>query len=162
MRAARAAVGRPEGLRYGRAWLILTLSIALGAVVIAQDVWTTYHGDNTGRRHSPLTQITPANVHQITLVWAFATGDTSQIKGTPIVANGIVYSISGCSGGNCIVARDPANGNALWTSEHIGSPHWQSPIIVNGVVYVIDNSSKLWAFGFSTPPDMIFANGFDG
>ena len=66
----------------------------LVAAISAQeggDGWRTYHGDNTGRRHSPLTQITPANVHQITLVWAFATGDTSQIKGTPIVANGIVY-----------------------------------------------------------------------
>ena len=71
--------------------LILILSIAFGASVIAQDGWTTYHGDNSGRRHSSLTQITPANVHQITLVWAFATGDTSQIKGTPIVANGVVY-----------------------------------------------------------------------
>src|SRR6478736_8491339 len=68
--------------------------IVLVAAVSAQeggDGWRTYHGDNTGRRHSPLTQITPANVHQITLVWAFATGDTAQIKGTPIVANGIVY-----------------------------------------------------------------------
>src|SRR5205085_3856840 len=66
----------------------------LVAAISAQeggDGWRTYHGDNTGRRHSPLAQITPANVHQITLVWAFATGDTSQIKGTPIVANGIVY-----------------------------------------------------------------------
>ena len=73
------------------AQLTLILSVAFGAIALAQDGWTTYHGDNTGRRHSPLTQITPANVHQMTLVWAFATGDTSQIKGTPIVANGIVY-----------------------------------------------------------------------
>ena len=55
------------------------------------DSWTTYHGDYTGQRHSRLSQITPDNVHQITLVWAFATGDTSQIKGTPILSNGIVY-----------------------------------------------------------------------
>ena len=98
-----------------------------------------------------------SNVPQLAQVWEKSTSSTS-----PIVANGVVYSISGCSGGTCIVARDPATGDALWTSEHIGSPHWQSPIIVNGVVYVIDNSSKLWAFGFSTPPDMIFSNGFDG
>jgi alcohol dehydrogenase (cytochrome c) len=58
----------------------------------AADGWKTYHGDDTGQRHSRLSQLTPANVHQITLVWAFATGDTAQIKGTPIVANGIVYA----------------------------------------------------------------------
>jgi len=97
-----------------------------------------------------------SNVPQLSSVW-----QNSNVSTSPIVANGIVYSISGCSGGNCIVARDPANGNALWTSEHIGSPHWQSPILVNGVVYVIDGSNKLWAFGGVTLPDEIFKNGFD-
>jgi len=68
--------------------------VVFGCVVLAQDAtdgWTTYHGDYSGRHHSALTQLTPANVHQITLKWAFATGDTASIKGTPIVSNGIVY-----------------------------------------------------------------------
>jgi hypothetical protein len=34
----------------------------------------------------------------------------------------------------------------------VSSPHWQSPIIVDGVVYAIDDNSKLWAFGLGTPP----------
>jgi alcohol dehydrogenase (cytochrome c) len=57
--------------------------MVLGATVFAQsldpsallkpgaDSWPTYHGDYTGQRHSRLTQITPANVHQLTLAWAF-------------------------------------------------------------------------------------------
>ena len=53
--------------------------------------WPTYHGDYTGRRHSPLTEITPANVHQLTLAWAFQTGQNAQIKSTPILVNGIIY-----------------------------------------------------------------------
>lgn len=57
----------------------------------AVDSWPTYHGDYSGQRHSRLTQITPANVHQITLVWAFQTGQTAQIKSTPILVNGILY-----------------------------------------------------------------------
>jgi alcohol dehydrogenase (cytochrome c) len=67
--------------------------LAFSGALVAQDAggWRTYHGDDTGQRHSRLTQVTPANVHQMTLVWAFATGDTSSIKATPIVANGIVY-----------------------------------------------------------------------
>ena len=38
------------------------------------DSWPTYHGDYSGRRHSQLKQITPDNVHQLTLAWAFQTG----------------------------------------------------------------------------------------
>ena len=55
------------------------------------DSWPTYHGDYTGRRHSRLTQITPANVNQLTLAWAFQTGQTQQIKATPILVNGVIY-----------------------------------------------------------------------
>jgi hypothetical protein len=44
-----------------------------------------------GQRHSRLTQITPANVHQLTLAWAFQTGQTQQIKATPILVNGVIY-----------------------------------------------------------------------
>ena len=30
------------------------------------DSWLTYHGDYSGQRHSPLTQITPDNVNRLT------------------------------------------------------------------------------------------------
>ena len=55
------------------------------------DSWPTYHGDYSGKRHSALTQITPQNVHQLTLAWAFQTGGTQSIKGTPILVNGVLY-----------------------------------------------------------------------
>ena len=86
-----------------------------------------------------------SNVPTLSSVWQKNNSTTS-----PIVANGILYSISSCTGGTCIVARNPLTGDALWTSAHISSPHWQSPILVDGVIYVIDNSSKLWAFGIPT------------
>jgi hypothetical protein len=97
-----------------------------------------------------------SNVPALSPVWQKNNSTTS-----PIVANGVLYSISGCSGGTCIVARDPHTGDALWTSEHIASPHWQSPILVDGVVYVMDNGGTLWAFGLNQPPDEIFISGFD-
>jgi len=31
------------------------------------DTWPTYHGDYSGRRHSPLKQITPDNVNELSL-----------------------------------------------------------------------------------------------
>jgi hypothetical protein len=89
-------------------------------------------------------------------VWQIGDSTTSVV-----VANGVLYGISDCGGGSCVVARDPASGDALWTSENIGSPHWQSPIVVDGTVFVMDGGT-LWAFGpGSQGEDEIFRNGFD-
>ena len=55
------------------------------------DSWATYHGDYSGQRHSALGHITPANVGQLTLAWAFQTGQTQAIKGTPILVDGVIY-----------------------------------------------------------------------
>ena len=41
------------------------------------DSWLTFHGDYTGQRHSKLSQITPANVNQLGLAWAFQTNPVS-------------------------------------------------------------------------------------
>ena len=45
------------------------------------DSWPGYHGDYSGQRHSRLTQITPENVAQLGLAWAFQTGqnDADQV-----------------------------------------------------------------------------------
>ncbi|MEP7043812.1 MAG: PQQ-binding-like beta-propeller repeat protein [Dokdonella sp.] len=53
-----------------------------------------------------------------------------------IIANGIIYHAGSCSGGNCLFARDPRTGDVLWTSPTIGSLKWQSPILVNGALYI--------------------------
>jgi len=55
------------------------------------DSWPTYHGDYSGQRHSRLTQITPDNVGQLTLAWSFQTGQTQQIKASPILVDGVIY-----------------------------------------------------------------------
>ncbi|HWW82791.1 MAG TPA: acido-empty-quinoprotein group A [Vicinamibacterales bacterium] len=92
------------------------LALVLGsAILLAQkgqernDGWTTYHGDYSGRRHSRLSQITPSNVHQITLAWAFATGQGA-IKATPILSNGIVY----ISAPDHVWAIDARSAHQLW------------------------------------------------
>jgi alcohol dehydrogenase (cytochrome c) len=53
------------------------------------DSWLNYHGDYTGKRHSPLTQITPANVNRLTEAWRFPV--MGGIKGSPVLANGVMY-----------------------------------------------------------------------
>ena len=98
------------------------LVVALSAFVAAQtvdpalllkppaDSWPTYHGDYSGRHHSALKQITPANVHQITLAWAFQTNQTQQIKATPILVNGVIYLTTPDN----IWAIDARSGRQIW------------------------------------------------
>src|SRR5438105_144929 len=74
------------------------------------DSWPMYHGDYSGQRHSSLGQITPANVHQLTLAWAFQTGQTTQIKATPILVNGILYITTPDN----VWALDARSAHQLW------------------------------------------------
>jgi alcohol dehydrogenase (cytochrome c) len=63
------------------------------------DAWPTYNGDYSGRRYSPLKQITAANVNTLTLAWMFRIPGVAQqrgvgdptIKSTPLMVNGILY-----------------------------------------------------------------------
>src|SRR5579875_3539534 len=55
------------------------------------DSWPGYHGDYSGRRHSSLTQITPQNVDQVALAWAFQTNQTALLKCSPLLVNGVLY-----------------------------------------------------------------------
>src|SRR5690349_7010936 len=76
--------------------LILAAALAQGldpAALLkpASDTWPMYHGDYSGQHHSRLTQITPDNVRQLTLAWAFQTGQGQSIKSTPILVDGILY-----------------------------------------------------------------------
>lgn len=68
-----------------------------------------------------------------------------------IVANDVVYHAGSCSGGNCLFARDPHDGTVLWTSPTIGSLKWQSPILVNGALYVAAGT-KLNRFDLGADP----------
>src|SRR6185436_3932729 len=54
--------------------------------------WLSYHGDYTGQRHSPLTQITPGNVRRLTAQWTFQTVIIPRrgYEGTPLVVDGVM------------------------------------------------------------------------
>ena len=74
------------------------------------DSWPTYHGDYSGQRHSRLTQITPDNVKQITLAWAFQTGQAQSIKATPILVSGVIYVTTPDN----LWAVDARSGRQIW------------------------------------------------
>lgn len=89
-----------------RAFIIVVLSSVTliaqqgPAQVTAQDLldglkdptkWLTYSGTYDGHRHSPLTQITPENVGQLTAQWTFQPGVLGTFQATPIVIDGVIY-----------------------------------------------------------------------
>jgi alcohol dehydrogenase (cytochrome c) len=74
------------------------------------DSWPTYHGDYSGQHHSRLTQITPANVAQLTLAWAFQTNQTQSIKATPVLVNGVIYVTTPDN----LWAVDARTGRQIW------------------------------------------------
>jgi len=79
------------------------------------------------------------NLHTPTLVSQWNRGGNAK---SAIVANGVLYYAANCSGGYCMFAADPVTGNVLWTSsEHLGGLHWQSPILVDGAIYITDGGT---------------------
>jgi len=68
---------------------------------------------------------------------------------SPFMANDILFIQS--SGEVC--AMNPRTGDVMWSSSQpsaggsIGALHWQSPIVVNGRIYVPDDDGQLSAYG---------------
>jgi alcohol dehydrogenase (cytochrome c) len=76
--------------------------------------WLTMHGDYSGQRHSPLAQITPANVSRLRPAWTFQAGALPLSRGwegTPLVVDGTLY-VTGND--NAAWAIDAATGREIW------------------------------------------------
>ncbi|HEY4905003.1 MAG TPA: acido-empty-quinoprotein group A [Candidatus Sulfotelmatobacter sp.] len=78
------------------------------------DSWPTYHGDYSGRRHSALTQITPQNVKNLSLAWAFQTEQSAEIKSSPLLVDGILYFTVPDN----VWALDARSGHQIWHYTH--------------------------------------------
>ena len=87
----------------------------------APDTWPNYHGDYTGKRHSKLTQINTRNVSNLGVSWAFQTGQSAQLKSTPLLVDGILYFTVPDN----IWAVDARSGHMLWHYDHptLGGQH---------------------------------------
>ncbi len=105
--------------------ILCSVSVALAAqtgapLITSQDLldglkdptrWLTYGGDYSSQRHSPLTQITPENVNQLTSQWTFQTGTTGSFQTTPLVVDGVLY-VTGYN--NNAWAVDARTGRQIW------------------------------------------------
>jgi alcohol dehydrogenase (cytochrome c) len=74
--------------------------------------WLTYGGDYFSNRYSPLTQITPANVKNISLAWVYQSPVAGSWQPTPLVVDGIMYLTQRP---NDVIALDAATGRVFWT-----------------------------------------------
>jgi len=77
--------------------------------------WLSYSGGTMSQRHSGLTQITPANAKNLTLQWVFQTHTLDKQENTPLVVDGVMYTIQSP---NDVIALDAATGKTLWTYLH--------------------------------------------
>jgi hypothetical protein len=62
---------------------------------------------------------------------------------SPLVANGILYE----AGTGVLRALDPVTGASLWSdTASVGTIHWASPVVANGIVYLTDGARHLTAW----------------
>jgi len=99
-------------VRNALSWLAVA---GLVPVLMAADVtdWPHHDHDPGGRRYSPLTQITAANVTKLEKAWEFDTGPGGNLQVTPIVAGGLMYITTGST----IFALEPETAKVVWQFE---------------------------------------------
>jgi alcohol dehydrogenase (cytochrome c) len=73
--------------------------------------WLIFRRNYQGHSHSPLTQITPANVKNLQLQWVWAMNDSGANQTTPIVHNGVIYL---ATPSNIVQALDGKTGSLIW------------------------------------------------
>jgi quinoprotein glucose dehydrogenase len=102
----------------------------------ADTEWTTYGGDLSNRRYSPLDQINAANFNKLQPAWRFKTDNFGpspeyRFESTPLMAGGVLYTTAGTR--RAVVALDAATGEILWShSEHEGIRGQEAPRLLSG------------------------------
>jgi quinohemoprotein ethanol dehydrogenase len=74
--------------------------------------WLTYGRNYREDRFSPLTQISDANVGQLSLAWYYDLDTDRGQEATPLVADGVLYTSTAWSK---VVALEAATGKLLWS-----------------------------------------------
>ena len=107
-RAGGAALHRAAG---APAAPLVTSQEILDGLTPDGSSWLTFGGDYANQRHSPLTQITPANVNRLVPQWTFQTGTLGNFETTTLVRDNILY-VTGPQ--NVAWALDARTGRQIW------------------------------------------------
>ena len=108
--------------------------------------WVSYNGSWMEQRFSPLNQINASNVSRLGLAWyadlpvAASGGGGNRHEGTPLVFNGVIYSITPWS---IVYAIDAKSGKEVWHSDpEVNQQIWASRIccgVVNRGIAMYNN-----------------------
>jgi len=90
--------------------------------------WLTYSGNLNSQRHSGLTQISPQNAADLTLKWVFQSRSLDKHEVTPLVVDGVMYTIQSP---NDVIALDAATGKTIWTYLHKPAEGTRNPCCGN-------------------------------
>src|ERR1700741_3569908 len=80
--------------------------------------WLTYGGTLFNQRYSLLNQITTDNVKNLELQWVLQVrtmDGTTKFEATPLVVDGIMYTVKPPAPSYEVVALDAATGRIFWT-----------------------------------------------
>lgn len=99
-----------------RAWLGIGAALlfggAHGAMAAGMSAnWPSFFGNDQAWSYSPLDQINTANVKNLSVAWAFSTGEKG-LGATPLVVDGTMYLVAPS---NKLFAINAATGQPLWT-----------------------------------------------
>src|SRR5579883_2017542 len=129
----------------GLAFLLATAGIALAADPGTEDPnnWPQYNRTANAWRYSPLDQINKDNVAKLSVAWIAHGGDiTMGIQETPIVIDGVIYSISS---GDRVAALDGKTGQQIWsyeprldplTKKVLFAPYSRGVAVGHGMVFI--------------------------
>ena len=112
-----------------------------GARIIAADLepgnWLSHGRSYDEQRFSPLEYINTTNVDQLGLAWSFDYGIGTEVKATPIVVNGVIYTTGQL---NTVYALDAKSGSEYGAGIH--------NLTVSGFAIVVAVSvAAVWRFG---------------
>jgi len=100
--------------------------------------WLAHGRTYDEQRFSPLTQITPTNVAELSLEWHLDLGTHRGLEGTPIVVDGIMY-LSGAW--NNIYAVNAKTGEPLWHYDPKTSRPW---VAANACCDAVSRGLAVW------------------
>jgi PQQ-dependent dehydrogenase (methanol/ethanol family) len=110
--------------------------------------WVTHGRNYAETRESPLTRITPDNVHELGLAWQFEFGSRRGLEATPLVVDGVLYTTGTWSR---VYALDAASGRLLWEHDPEVPRAWG----VNACCDVVNRGVAIWG-------DRVFVGTLDG
>ena len=96
---------------------LLAVSIRVVGAEKPAEGWTDYLGGPDSSHHSPLKQITPANVSKLEIAWSYPAGD-GLYTFSPLVVNNVAY-VAAKQGS--LVALDASSGKELWVHPFAGT-----------------------------------------